>query len=167
MFTYCPHCRGKFQQKQKMLLCSDCAFEWYPNPKPANAAILTNKKNQLLLGKRKRDPGKNKWDLIGGFIDALESAEESMQREAEEEIKTNINDLRYVGSYYDFYDYQDKRYNVVILIFSGRVDEERIEAHDDIAEYRFFEWEDIPYGDLAFENMKIFLKKYASAQYEK
>lgn len=165
MFIFCPYCREKFRKETKRLVCSSCGFEWYPNPKPANAAIITNKQGQLLLGKRKREPGKGKWDLIGGFIDARESAEQSMQREALEEIKANIEKLQYVGSYHDVYHYQKKVYDVVIIVFSGTVEEKSMEADDDILEYRFFDWKNIPYDELAFANMKLFLRDYAARYY--
>ena len=90
--SFCPFCQTrlihKYVESRKRLYCSHCHIPIYENPVPATAAILINKKKEILLVKRKVAPKKGKWSLPGGFIEIGETPEESCLRELSEE--TNL-----------------------------------------------------------------------------
>ena len=44
------------------------------------ATLICMKNNQLLLGRRDRNPAKGKWGLIGGFMELNETLEEAAIR---------------------------------------------------------------------------------------
>lgn len=160
MFTYCPKCGGKFKRRNLIMLqCQSCQFEWYENPKCANAGLLLNQKNQLLLTTRKYDPQKGCLDLAGGFIQKNETAEESTRREIREELGVEIKNLCYYTSYNDLYLYKNVTYDVLILTFTGIITEPT-QIADDINGYQWFDLPDVPINGLAFPNMKIITQRF-------
>ena len=82
-FNYCPVCgKNHFEeQDKKSKKCADCGFEYYLNPSSAAAAFIFNDKKELLVLRRKNNPGKGMLDLPGGFADMHETIEETIKRE--------------------------------------------------------------------------------------
>ncbi|GIW62727.1 MAG: hypothetical protein KatS3mg090_0553 [Patescibacteria group bacterium] len=85
VFKYCPICGNKLQKKDLgVLQCVSCSFRLYPNPKPTTAIMIRNEKGEILLVERAVEPKKGLLDLLGGFIEYDETAEESACREISE-----------------------------------------------------------------------------------
>jgi NADH pyrophosphatase NudC (nudix superfamily) len=82
--------------------CPVCGFIDYANPKPC-VAVLIEQDGRLLLGRRAKEPAKELWDILGGFIDAGETAEQAIHREVEEETGLHVLIGRYLGSFPDTY----------------------------------------------------------------
>jgi NADH pyrophosphatase NudC (nudix superfamily) len=94
-FSFCPVCAGKIERRPpKLLTCKNCDKEFYINARPCNAVIITDNQGRVLLTKRKFDPGMGLWDLPGGFIDLEESAEESVNREMQEELGVKVKNIK-------------------------------------------------------------------------
>lgn len=97
-------------------------------------------KIEILLG---RKPNKTTFQVIGGFVDPKQSAEESAVREVEEEtnLKIHKNDLNYIGSFFiDDTRYKNSCHKVTTSLFSVFVSPEvEATAQDDIAEVRWFD----------------------------
>ena len=77
-FKYCPVCGSpRFEIKDfKSKKCQDCGFSYYFNSSSATVALILNDKDELLVVRRKNNPGKDMLDLPGGFIDMYETGEE-------------------------------------------------------------------------------------------
>ena len=164
-FNHCPRCSGTFEKKgPNVLHCSSCGHEYYINPKPCNALILENKKGEILLVKRARDPQKGWWDLPGGFIDLNETAEESMEREAREELHMSLHNIRYFMSAVDTYAYNDVEYQTICFIFLAETHDTELKPADDVSEYDFVAKKDIEIDKIAFPGLRKALVKYL-AQY--
>ncbi|MDA1316986.1 MAG: NUDIX domain-containing protein [bacterium] len=166
-FKYCPKCAAPLlKQTPILLICSACDLHFYINPRATNAIILQNSKNQLLLTKRKFDPHAGKYDLPGGFIDINESVEESVIRELKEELNIDMNkdDIEYLGSCTDTYEFKGVGYYTVGMIYKALVkDDIIITPSDDVESTLWVNMNDIPYDDIAFEGVKIFMKSYFSS----
>lgn len=80
-------------------ICLQCGWIHYANPLPSAVAFVVNDENEILLVKRGIEPGKGKWALPSGFIEADELPEETVLRELREEtgIKGMVRDL--IGVY--------------------------------------------------------------------
>ena len=91
-FNYCPICgKDHFEiQDKKSKKCADCGFEYYLNPSSAAAAFIFNDQKELLVLRRKHNPGKGMLDLPGGFADMHESIEETIKREIKEETALEV-----------------------------------------------------------------------------
>jgi len=82
--------------------CPKCGFTDYQNPK-ACVAILITKGSEILLARRAIEPAKGQWDIPGGFVEAGESTEDAVIREALEETSLRIRVKQYLGSVPDVY----------------------------------------------------------------
>ncbi|HRN70164.1 MAG TPA: NUDIX domain-containing protein [Candidatus Woesebacteria bacterium] len=155
-FTFCPKCGGTLKkQTTNSLLCTQCGLHYYINPKGCNAIILKNKQGRILLVKRKDNPQKGYYDLPGGFIDINETIEESMHREMKEELGIKVNDISYVTSFYDRYEFGGIKAYTICAVFIGDLpDNITITPSDDAESVAFFKPEDIPFEKIAFEGIK-------------
>ena len=105
--AYCPICGSKrfvihnFKSKQ----CEDCGFIYYANPCAATAAFIVNDNDELLVVRRAKEPAKGTLDLPGGFIDMYETAEEGMRREIKEETGLDVEQMEYLYSSPNVYQY--------------------------------------------------------------
>lgn len=161
ILKYCIRCGASFQKRgQRLFVCDNCGLHFYVAPAACNGVILVNSKGEFGLAKRKVDPYKDYWDLVGGFIDFDESLEESLVREVKEEIGYQLTDYQYFKSYTDTYFYGEIEYHTLGLIFVAKVEDFDFKPEDDISEFKFFKKEEIPWDHLAFHNVKKALKDY-------
>ncbi len=166
IFNYCPSCGAKdiFFDGIKKFSCKECSFTFFQNIAVAVAVILEYDK-KILLTKRAEEPGKGKLDLPGGFVDPKESAEDAVKREIREELKIEIGDLQYLGSFPNIYEYKDVIYNVCDLFFVSRInalptDFDRVE----IEELILVNPSEIPIDKFAFESTKKGLSLFCNIQ---
>jgi ADP-ribose pyrophosphatase YjhB (NUDIX family) len=120
---------------------------------------IRNEKNEVLLVKRKFEPEMGKWDLPGGFIEFDETLEQSVIREAKEELGVDIYDLEYLCSAVDFYDFEGIKYHTIGFSFTAKADPKaEINPQDDVSEFRYFNFKDIPWSEIGFESVANALK---------
>ena len=87
--------------------------------------IIKNSKDQYLLVKRKNNPLKGQWWVVGGRIEHLEYAREAAIRKIKEEINLNIEHLIFEGVYEDKFQnnaFEEAPYHTVSLVFSCKID---------------------------------------------
>lgn len=162
---YCPQC-GKATLTWNDINkwnCPSCGFTLYNNCAGA-VAVVIRYEDEIFLTKRNQNPGLGKLDLSGGFVDPKESAEETCQRELQEELKIDIDksQLKYLCSAPNTYHYKGIDYNTLDLFYEYKVTEKFSPtlAQDEISEYIWIKKSDINIDDLAFESQKIFFKEY-------
>ena len=106
-FMFCPICGSKhfvvnnFKSKR----CQDCGFTYYANPCSATAAFIVNDNDEMLVVRRAKEPAKGTLDLPGGFVDMYETVEEGMLREIKEETGLDVQNIRYLFSSPNVYEY--------------------------------------------------------------
>ncbi len=89
-------------------------------------AVLTNKKNEILVLKRSEKAGRGGfWSLPGGGIDFGEDAFDSMRREIREETGLEVDNLQpfFVRSYVHNKDF------VVIIAYSGKASRNEVKLN--------------------------------------
>lgn len=106
-FTFCPVCGSKHfvVNNFKSKCCQDCGFTYYANPCSATAAFIINDNDEMLVVRRAKEPAKGTLDLPGGFVDMYETVEEGMRREIKEETGLDVQDIRYLFSSPNVYEY--------------------------------------------------------------
>lgn len=166
-FSFCPVCAGILERHPpKLLICKNCDKEFYINARPCNAVIITDNQGRVLLTKRKFDPGMGLWDLPGGFIDLEESAEESVVREMQEELGVKVKNIKYICSGQERYPFKGINYHTVGFVFTAQIENGTPTPQDDVAEFRYFAKEEIPWESLAFpilrKTLEIYYKQSAS-----
>ena len=141
-FKYCPVCGcphfevNNFKSKK----CRDCGFTYYANPCSATAAFIVNKRDEMLVVRRAKEPAKGTLDLPGGFCDMGETVEEGMRREIKEETGLVIapTDVKYIFSIPNIYHYSGMDIHTLDLFFTCHVGEDAVvKAEDDAAELQW------------------------------
>ena len=139
-FRDCPVCgSAEFEPGTvKSKRCRHCGFEYFLNPSAANAALIMNSRDELLVITRKNDPAKGTLDLPGGFYDLGETAAQGLAREVKEETGLTVVSSRLLFSYSNTYLYSGFTVHTLDFFFLCRVkDFTALSAHDDAASY---EW---------------------------
>lgn len=162
-FKYCPVCGSSHFEinNVKSKKCKDCGFSYYLNASSATVAFILNEKEELLVVRRKNNPGKDMLDLPGGFIDMDETGEEGMAREVKEETGLDATEVTYLFSYPNTYLYSGFWVHTLDMFFKVKVkDLSHIEAMDDAAAYYWIPKSNIHIEDFAFDSTKNGLKRF-------
>jgi ADP-ribose pyrophosphatase len=121
-WQYCPKCgQPGVERGKNPFRCQSCGYTHFFGPVSAVGAITTDAAGQVLLLVRAKDPGKGKYGLPGGFIDAGETAEEALHREVREETGLRVRSSRYLISFPNEYVYQGFILPVTDLFFVTEV----------------------------------------------
>lgn len=162
-FHYCPVCgsSGFEVNNFKSKKCRDCGFTYYFNSSSATVALIVNEKNELLVVRRKNDPGKGMLDMPGGFIDMYETGEEGVAREVKEETGLDTHRATYLFSFPNTYLYSGFLVHTLDMFFRVEVDDlTHIKAMDDAAAYYWIPLSELNLDDFAFDSIKKGLRKF-------
>ncbi|MFQ5720455.1 MAG: NUDIX hydrolase [Acidobacteriota bacterium] len=129
------------------LVCSRCGFIHYDNPKVIVGAVCTWE-DRFLLCRRSIEPRRGYWTLPAGFLEVNETTEAGARREVMEEAGARI-EIDTVLAVYDV-----PHVSQVQIIYRASLASPRIEAGIESAEVALFDWNDIPWQDLAFPTVR-------------
>ena len=144
---FCPHCGGPVVMHlvagQERPHCAACRATFYQDPKLA-VAVLLNDGGDLVLQRRKIDPGKGKWTFPSGYVERGERVEDAAVREAAEEtgLEVRINGL--LGLY------SHTGNPVALAVYTADAVGGTITVSEESHEVRGFSPTDLP--ELAFEH---------------
>ena len=151
-YVYCPY-DGLLLQPTKQSSgdvlgqCVRCRYIAYGNPRPC-VGVFIYFADQLLLMERAQEPKKGKWDLVGGFIDRGETAEEAVHREVKQETKLDVTIIAYLGALPDVYDVrQFPTLNSIYLVRALSI--EPLKENEEAEILRWYSVDSIP-TDFAF-----------------
>lgn len=161
-FLYCSYCGGHLRESTEYgtvhRICTRCERRYYNNPVPAVGVLLMNMNRQIMLALREYPPHPDTWDVPGGFLDVDETAEEALRRELKEELSLVPEQLLYVGSSHDRYEFGKRNYHMINLLFAGTIGESSPIASDDISGVSWFEPDTIPYEKILFPNLSKLIR---------
>lgn len=144
-FVFCPYDGHKLvshlEEGITRPACPACGFIDYANPKPC-VAVIVEQDGKILLGLRATEPAKGLWDILGGFIDAGETAEDAVHREILEETGLRVEIVRYLGSFPDTYG--PRRLPTLNLGFVAVPVGGTLRAASDVGEVRYFAADQLP-----------------------
>jgi ADP-ribose pyrophosphatase YjhB (NUDIX family) len=159
-FRYCPNCGGPLTTRSlkagdpDRLVCDQCGFVFYLDPKVAVGTIIADADNRIVLVKRAIEPGYGKWVFPGGYVDRGEQLAEAALREAREECGLEVR----LEALVDLYSYSGR--TPIIIVYAAAlvggtlaVDEEGLEA-------RWFTAADVPWSELAFRSTHEAIRDY-------
>jgi len=135
------------------LVCDDCGYIQYDNPKVVVGAVAIWQ-NRILLCKRAIEPRVGYWTLPAGYLELNESTEQGAMREAREEAGA---ELRLTGL---LAVYNIPRISQVQIIYRAELVSDAIAAGIESEEVGLFAAEDIPWQDLAFPSVRWALGQY-------
>lgn len=136
-------------------ICDRCGFISYDNPKIVVGSVVTYE-SKFLLCRRAIEPRKGYWTLPAGFMEHGETVEEGARREAREEANAEIRirDLLAV--------YSIPRIAQVQIMYRAELDRPAFSAGVESLEVALFDWEDIPWTELAFPSVHWALTQFHS-----
>lgn len=138
------------------MVCGDCGFIAYENPKIITGSVVTFG-DKILLCKRAINPQKGRWTIPAGFLELGESPEGGAMREAWEEARAKIaiHDLLAV--------YTVLHISQVHLMYRAELAEEKFEPGHESLQVALFAWEEIPWDELAFPSVYWVLNHHRDA----
>ena len=156
-FKFCPKCGnpGLSTDSEKSLKCSNCNFRFFINMSASVAAIIRNKRNEVLFTVRKHDPAAGLLDLPGGFVDLGETAEEAVKREILEELNLKISKIDFVGTFTNKYIYAEIEYQTLDLILKCSVESfKNLQVADDVSGYVFRDPAKVSHEEIGLDSIK-------------
>lgn len=138
---------------RRRLVCMDCGFVHYLNPRPVAGTVPVRADGSVLLVRRAIEPRIGSWVFPGGFMDVGESAEEAAARETLEEAHLEVRDLSLLGVYTRIEP------GVVVIVFLAEAVGEA-EAGHETTEVRWFAPDAIPWDELAFDTTHAALRAW-------
>jgi len=157
-FKFCPLCgfslRKRQIDEQMRLICQKCGWIHYENPLPVAVCAAKNKNGLVLIVKRNLAPGRNKWALPGGFIEAGETPETAVLRELKEETGLKGKIEKSAGVYIQ----RTRNYGSFLVVgYEVRISKSRLLLNSELKEARFFSKKDAPF--IPFSSHRKILEK--------
>ncbi|MBL42753.1 MAG: NUDIX hydrolase [Rhodospirillaceae bacterium] len=146
----------KGDNKQR-IICNKCNYIHYINPKIVVGGVISYKKS-ILLCKRAIEPQKGYWTIPAGYLEENESTEEGALREIYEEsgVKPQIQGLLAI--------YSLKHISQIQLIYKFLSINKDLNPGVETEEADYFDWENIPWNELAFPSVRWALNHFKEAE---
>jgi ADP-ribose pyrophosphatase YjhB (NUDIX family) len=141
---------------RERLVCGDCGFIRYDNPKIIAGAVVTHD-DRFLLCRRAIEPRHGFWTLPAGFMELGETPEEGAAREAYEEATARIE----IGELLAVYTI--RHISQVQMIYRATLATPDFAPGVESLEVRLCTWEEIPWNDLAFPSVQWALEDHRAA----
>jgi 8-oxo-dGTP diphosphatase len=158
-YKFCPQCGGPLEKRllkpgePQRLVCTECGFIFYLDPKLSVIAIIPLDKGVVMV-RRAIEPGYGLWVVPGGFVDQGEVVEEALVRETQEETHLTVRPLRLLN----IYSYANRP--TVIAAYVAEYVSGELAAGDETLEARIFGLKEIPWSRIAFSSTKEALREY-------
>jgi ADP-ribose pyrophosphatase YjhB (NUDIX family) len=142
---------------RERLVCADCGFVYYQNPKIVVGAVAAHA-GRLLLCRRAIPPREGYWTIPAGYLELGESAEAGARREAWEEARAELA-LEQLLAVYTI-----RRISQVQLIYRAHLLRPEVAAGPESQDVRLFRPEELPWDALAFPSVHWALRHYRETQ---
>lgn len=135
------------------LVCPDCGFIAYENPKIVVGSVSTWE-GRILLCRRAIEPSRGLWTLPAGYMELNETTAQGAMREAWEEARARIT-IDCLLAVYDL-----PRISQVQFIYRAVLPSPEIGAGPESLEVALFPWDEIPWDELAFPTVRWSLDEW-------
>lgn len=135
-------------------VCNTCGFVDYVNPKIVAGAVVESGDGRILMCRRAIEPRSGYWTLPAGYMEQGESVAEAARREAREEACADLELIDLLGVY------SIPRISQVQIFYRARLADPSIAAGPESEEVALYEWDDIPFGELAFPSVRWALEDW-------
>jgi len=153
--------REIFGDTKPRMTCVDCGHIEYNNPKTVVGAVVASDDGRILLCRRAIEPRKGLWDIPEGYLEGHETTEAGAIRETLEEAGATIETDAMLGIY------EIPHANNIKIIFRARMSSPNFTAGEESLEARLFEWDNIPWKDIAFHTVREALADYKKTKDQK
>ena len=133
--------------ERERLVCKDCGFIHYENPRVIVGSVVVHD-GKFLLCKRAIEPRKGFWTLPAGFLELGETTAAGAKREAWEEARAEI-EIDALLAVYDVLQVHQ-----VQIFYRAKLVSPRFEPGPESEEVELFAWDDIPWEQIAFPTVR-------------
>lgn len=138
---------------RERLVCTDCGFIHYDNPKIIAGAVCTWQ-GKFLLCERAIEPRIGYWTIPAGFMELKESVAEGAAREVVEESGAQVEVEGLLGVF------EIPRISQVYMVYKARMLSADLDPGPESLSAALFEWDDIPWDNLAFPSVRWSLEMF-------
>ncbi|MBI1774205.1 MAG: NUDIX hydrolase [Proteobacteria bacterium] len=135
------------------LVCPDCGFINYENPKIVVGSVA-RWEERILMVRRSIEPRSGFWTLPAGYLELNETTEAGALREAEEEANALIEIEGLLAVY------SIPRISQVQLIYRARLISPDVAPGREAHEVALYHWPEIPWADIAFPSVNWALQHF-------
>ena len=139
-------------------ICDSCGFIDYENPKIVTGVVALWE-GKILMCRRAIEPRKGFWTLPAGFMEQHETTRDGAAREAQEEACADIA----VGPLLAIFNIA--RISQVQIFYRGMLRNPDIAVGPESQEVGLFDWQDIPWDELAFPSVYWALQHYRETRH--
>lgn len=139
------------------LVCGDCGFVNYVNPRIIVAAVATWQ-DQFLLARRAIEPRKGFWTIPAGFLEVGETVAAGAVRECWEEARARITVDALLGIY------NIAAIGQIYVTYRAALRSPECAPGPESTEARLFSWDQIPWEHLAFPSVRWALQDYRKVE---
>ena len=139
-------------------VCADCGFINYENPKIVVGSVC-HWGDRILMCRRAINPRKGHWTLPAGFLELHETTTAGAAREAWEEARARIEIDTLLAVY------AVPRISQVQLMYRARLVTDDISAGPESLEVGLFEFDRIPWDDIAFPSVRWALHQFQESRH--
>lgn len=140
---------------RQRLVCPECEFICYENPKIVVGAVCSWE-DKILLCKRAIEPRMGYWTLPAGYMELNETPDQGAAREAWEEARAKIEIDCLLGVF------NVPQISQVQLIYRATLITPDVAAGPESQDVGLYKWDDIPWDDIAFPTVNWALEEYRS-----
>ncbi len=137
---------------RERLVCPDCGYIEYDNPKVVVGAVC-EWEGRVLLCRRAIPPRQGYWTIPAGFMEIGETMAAGAARETWEEALARVEMGPLVGIY------EIPRISQIYVIYRARMTGPEHKPGEESSEVRLFSWDEIPWDELAFPSIAWALKR--------
>lgn len=156
--TFCIKCAARLRPRGRLGTreCPRCGWVYWNNPSPT-ASVLILEGRRVLLARRAVAPLRGYWDVVGGFVEPGETADQAARREVREELGVDVRLERLLGILPGVYGPEKKP--TLNIYYVGRLgkDAANVRPADDVESVAWFPLTDLPQR-IAFKNNRAALR---------
>ncbi|MBO6521708.1 MAG: NUDIX hydrolase [Rhodospirillales bacterium] len=131
---------------RERMVCVDCGFVHYDNPRIVTGAVCTWQ-DKILLCRRAIEPRIGYWTIPAGYLELNESVDEGAKREVVEESGANVDIGAFLGMF------EIPRISQIYMIYEAAMISPALDPGPESSEAALFSWDEIPWQELAFPSV--------------
>jgi len=159
---HCPNCGALLVEQERYgalrPVCLVCGHVVFFDPKVAAVAFVVND-GALLMIKRANDPGKGRWALPAGFVDAGEDPQQAARRETQEETGLDVAIVRLLDV---LYRPDEDGLADIVIAYAARVLGGTLQAADDAEDAAWFSADALP--DVALVTTNRLIRRWLAGE---
>ncbi len=145
--------QARSDSERERLVCVDCGFVAYENPKVIVGSVIEDR-GRILLCRRAIQPSKGLWTIPAGYLELNETLEEGARREALEEAGAMIS----LKGILDVFSLAAE--SQVLVFFDAFLTDATFRPGPESEDVRQFHWDAIPWDELAFPSVNRILESW-------